>query len=90
MNNKLTAWYQVNERETIKEQVKENIKRRYSFSDGEFVSIGGGFKFLYDDETGGEIAITFIEENNALLVSVEGTWSWETIEIFKHCLPAED
>lgn len=44
MNNKLTLWYDIEKSETVKEEVKSNIKQRYSFSDGEFVSIGGGFK----------------------------------------------
>lgn len=87
MNNKLTLWYEIGKREEVKSEVKKTIQQRYGFSDGEFVSIGGGFKFLFDDETNGEIAITFIEENNTLKVSVEGTWSWEVIEIYDYCLP---
>jgi hypothetical protein len=87
MNNKLTLWYDIEKRETIVAEVKESIRKRYGFSDGEFVSIGGGFKFLFDDETNGEIAITFIEENGTLKVAVEGTWSWEVIEVYSHCLP---
>lgn len=87
MNNKLTLWYEIGRREEVKSEVKKAIQQRYGFSDGEFVSIGGGFKFLFDDETNGEIAITFIEENNALKASVEGTWSWEVIEVYNSCLP---
>lgn len=87
MNNKLTLWYDIEKGKTVKEEVKKNIQQRYGFSDGEFVSIGGGFKFLFDDETNGEIAVTFIEENNTIKVSVEGTWSWEVIEVYNYCLP---
>lgn len=87
MNNRLTLWYEVGKREEVTSEVKRNIQQRYGFSDGEFVSIGGGFKFLFDDETNGEIAITFIEENGALRVTVEGTWSWEIIDVYNHCLP---
>lgn len=87
MNNKLTLWYEAGKREEVKSEVKKNIQQRYGFSDGEFVSIGGGFKFLFDDETNGEIAITFVDENEALRVTVEGTWSWEVIEIYDNCLP---
>lgn len=87
MNNKLTLWYEIEKRETVVEEVKENVRKRYGFSDGEFVSIGEGFKFLFDDETGGEIAISFIKENTALKVCVEGTWSWEVIEVYTNCLP---
>lgn len=87
MNNKLTLWYEAGKREEVKSEVKKNIQQRYGFSDDEFTSIGGGFKFLFDDETNGEIAITFIEETNALRVTVEGTWSWEVIEIYDYCLP---
>ncbi|PAD72844.1 hypothetical protein [Paenibacillus campinasensis] len=86
-NNKLTLWYEVGKREEVKSEVKKNIQQHYSFSDSEFESIDDGFKFLFDDETNGEIAIRFNEEKNALAVTVEGTWSWEVIEIYNHCLP---
>lgn len=87
MENKLTLWYNIEKRESIVAAVKENVKKRYGFSDGEFVSIGGGFKFLFDDETNGEIAITFIEENGNLKLTLEGSWPWEVIEVYNHCLP---
>ena len=87
MNNKLTLWYEVGKRDEVKSEVKKNIQQRYGFSDGEFVSIVAGFKFLFDDETGGEISIAFIEEKDALRVTVEGTWSWEVIEVYNYCLP---
>jgi len=86
MNNKLTIWYEVEKREAVIKEVKDSIHKRDGFSDGELVSIGGGFKFLFDDETNSEIAIKFIEENGTLKVSVEGTWSWEVIEVYTHCL----
>lgn len=86
MNNKLTLWYDAEKSEKVKADVKNNIQKRYGFSDEEFAPIPGGFKFLFDDETNGEIAITFIEENKVLEVVVEGTWSWEVIEIYNYCL----
>ncbi|WP_315793213.1 hypothetical protein [Paenibacillus sp. BIC5C1] len=87
VENKLTLWYNIEKRDAIIESVKANIQKRYGFSDGEFVSIGGGFKFLFDDETNGEIEITFIEVNGNLKVTVKGSWPWEVIEIYNHCLP---
>jgi len=88
MNNKLTLWYGIEKKETVVEEIKSNIQQRYSLSESEFENIDDGFKFLYDDETNGEIAITFNEENIGFKVSVEGTWSWEVIEIYDHCLPS--
>lgn len=87
VENKLTLWYNIEKRDAIIESVKTNIQKRYGFSDGEFISIGGGFKFLFDDETNGEIAITFVEVIGSFKVTVEGTWSWEVIEVYNHCLP---
>ncbi|MBB6694402.1 hypothetical protein H7B90_23680 [Cohnella xylanilytica] len=84
MNNKLTMWYEPNNSEAIKAEVRERVKRQYGFSEGELVSIGGGFKFLFDDETNGEIEVTFTTEPNVtgLKVTVAGTWPWEVIEIY--------
>lgn len=87
MKNQLTEWYNISKADEVKSEIKNNIKRNYGFSDGEFVSIGGGYKFLFDDETNGEIAITFEEEKDALRVTVSGTWSWEVIEIRNQNLP---
>ncbi|MNB92484.1 hypothetical protein D3C75_395880 [compost metagenome] len=87
VENKLTLWYNIEKREVVIESVKANIQKRYGFSDGEIVSSEGGFKFLFDDETSGEIEITFIEANGNLKVTVNGTWPWEVIEIYNHCLP---
>ena len=87
MNNKLTLWYEIEKKQAVIEEVKSNIEERYCFTESELEKIENGFKFLFDDETNGEIEITFTEDNNAFKVSVEGTWSWEVIEIYDHCLP---
>ena len=89
MDNKLTLYYdrKVWGREELKNHVKGTLNDRYCFEDSEFDSIDDGFKFLYDDETNGEIAITFSEDKDSIKVSVKGSWPWEVLEIYDHCLP---
>lgn len=87
MNNKLTLWYEIEKKQAVIDEVKSNIQQRYGFSDSEFETTEDGFKFLYDDETNGEIAIKYSEDNKGFKVAVEGTWPWEVLEIYDHCLP---
>ncbi|QJD87887.1 hypothetical protein [Cohnella herbarum] len=87
MNNQFTLWYEPSKANEVRGVVRENVKRKYGFSESEFVSIGGGFKFLFDDETNGEIAITFEEDKNGFRVTVAGTWSYEVIDVYHNTLP---
>ncbi|MGG1880145.1 hypothetical protein ABDI30_21590 [Paenibacillus cisolokensis] len=89
MDNKLTLHYDRNvwDREELKNYVKGALEDRYRFEESEFDTITDGFKFLYDDETNGEIVVTFSEGKDSVKVSVEGSWPWEVLEIYDHCLP---
>lgn len=84
MNNKLTLWYEPSREDRIKAEIKAEIQKHYSFADSEFEPVENGFRFLFDDETNGEIEVTFTKEPNitSLKVTVEVTWSWEVMEIY--------
>jgi len=87
MHNQLTFWYSKDKAESVRTQVIDNIKRQYGFSNDEITRGEDRITFLYDDETNGEIAIMFTDESDALRVTVEGTWSWETIDVYQTILP---
>lgn len=87
MYNQLTIWYSKDKAESVRTQVIDNIKRQYGFSDDEISKSEDRITYLYDDETNGEIAIMFTDESEALRVTVEGTWSWETIDAYQTILP---
>lgn len=87
MNNQLTVWYKGDNLEQLQNEIKGSIKQEYGFSETEFEPIENGFEFIFDDETNGEIEITFIVEKDAVKVTVAGTWSWEVIEVYNRHLP---
>ena len=86
-NNK-TYYYYVTSISGTESQPSATVSATsYAMTDEEYLTIHGSFSFLFDDETNGEIDISFIEENGNLKVTVEGTWSWEVIEVYNCCLP---
>lgn len=85
MDNKLVVWvyYTPEGKEIIEKSIKSKLHYEFYITDRDLNSTDNGFKFLFDDETGGEIEISFVVERSNLGICISGTHAWEVVQLYE-------
>ncbi|MFE1631300.1 hypothetical protein ACFLFF_31675 [Brevibacillus reuszeri] len=87
MENKLVIWAgaAVN-KQAIEKGIKEKLSGDYLIKERELTATESGFRFLFDDETGSDIEISFSQEQDFLTVYVSGNCSWDVVRLYEEIL----
>ncbi|MGK5512333.1 hypothetical protein [Brevibacillus formosus] len=87
MENKLVLWAGNAEgKESLVKSIKEHLSVEYAIKDRELIETDKGIRFLFDDETGSDIVLTFSQHHDSLSVTVSGNCSWDVIRLHEEIL----
>ncbi|MEJ8548189.1 hypothetical protein, partial [Brevibacillus borstelensis] len=87
MENKLVMWAgNAEDKDSLVNNIKGHLDVEYLIKVREFTETDNGFRFLFDDETGSEIEISFYQQQDNLSVSVAGNCSWDVIRLYDEIL----
>lgn len=87
MENKLVCWAgNAEDKNLLVKCIKEHLDTGYLIKQRELMETDNGFRFLFDDETGSEIKITFNQLQDSLYISVAGNCSWDVVRLHNEIL----
>ncbi|OKP95085.1 hypothetical protein [Paenibacillus sp. P46E] len=82
MENVLIIWLNGALADVAKQTVRSALSRSYSIEDRDLQQVDNGFEFIFDDETGGNARIEFINDDPHLSVKITTDFSWEAIPLY--------
>ncbi|KUP22389.1 hypothetical protein [Paenibacillus sp. DMB5] len=82
MENVLIIWLNGAIADVAKQAVKAALSCSYSIEERDLQPIDNGFEFTFDDETGGNARIEFINDDPHLSVKITTDFSWEAIPLY--------
>lgn len=77
MENRLVYWVGVGLDGTVQKLIKMKLEQAYSITERNTTPTEQGFKFVFDDETHGDIEIQFEVVGTNLKISIYGDHAWE-------------
>lgn len=80
MENKL-VFFNTGTIEMNKAIFSQAIEQEFGITDME--EVVSGYKFVFDNETGGEIRVRFLNDGVQLWTEINGNYAWEVVEVYK-------